>query len=93
VVQAMNQDLPEPSDKFSLRLAAELAKIAVGPQHRLLHQIGRAHAATQAGVELRRRQDREVVPVELEQATEMLLFTLPGFRQETIHRITFRRRH
>ena len=63
VVQAVDQDLPQPGQQFPFAAAAELGKIAVRRQHRVLHEVRRADPPPQAAIQLRRRQDRQVVSI------------------------------
>ena len=39
MVQAVDQNLPQPGEQLPLATAAEFCKIAIGPEHRLLHEI------------------------------------------------------
>ena len=71
--QIIHQDLPQPGQQLRLGRAAKLAEVLVGPQHRFLHHVRRAHPRLQPLFDLRRRQHHQVVAILLQQRAEAAL--------------------
>ena len=63
VGQVRRQDLPEPTNKLGLGVAAKLGKMAVRFKKRLLHEVGRIHLTAQAPADLHSRQQCQIIGV------------------------------
>ena len=84
VVQAVDEDLPEPGEQLALAAAAELTKVTISAEQRFLDKVRCAHAPPQACVELRGGQDGEIVAIELQQVAELRAAKRFGPREEGI---------
>src|SRR5262245_26833085 len=82
VRQARQQNLTQPAQKLGLRTALELSEVAMRLEHRLLDDVRRADARSQAALQLRSREQRQVVAIYREQFADRLLIALAGTREQ-----------
>src|SRR5262249_14602068 len=87
MVQAGDQNLPEPGEKLALAATTELPEVAISAEQRILHEVAGTEPPPQAGIELSRREDRQVVAIELQQLTELGAASFFSSRDEKLLRV------
>ena len=75
-VQTIDKDPAQPAEQLAFGVPAKCGKIAIRAQHRLLDQIGRADANAQLLVDLRCRQETQIIAVRLEKLSQSIRSTL-----------------
>ena len=71
--------------QFAFAAAAELGEIAVCREHGVLNEVRRIQPPPKAAIKLRRRQDRQVIAVQVQQLPEGLGVAFPRLRQQPRH--------
>lgn len=81
MVEAMDQDLAEPSNEFSFRLSPEIGEVSMRREEGLLDQVGRTDPTAKSLIELGGSQNGEIVAVPLEHHAYGRLISLLGLFQ------------
>lgn len=77
MVQAVDQNLPEPGEQFAFAAAAKLLEVAIRSKQRILHQITWAESPPQTSIELSVCQHQQIVVIPLQQLTQCGSARLP----------------
>src|SRR5262249_37514170 len=68
--QVAHENLSQPGQELALARTAKLTKVAASVEESLLDQIGRIHSPLEMQIDLRPRQEQQVIAVQLQEGSQ-----------------------